>query len=164
MATNADFKYSSDSEMMAAFAIVDGRTGADFRAIRESIGWTQAEVAKALNVDKSVIQKWETPQAGWDVRPYGWAWADRMRKAFLAEVDELIDVALDEIERQGIEEGGTVKISYYRNGRVREGVARTRNGEPAGAADTVSRAVGEYLEDEGYKVRYVWAEEGGWIV
>lgn len=156
-------KYS-DAELMAGYEQADGRTGADFRAMRERIGWAQQEAGVAMGVDKSVVQKWETPQAGWDVRPYGWAWIDRMHHAFWNEVDDLIDAAVAEIEKRGIEEGGVVKLSYYRNGGKLKGAARTRHGEPAGAADAVSRAVGDYLEEQGYTVRYVWAEDGGWIV
>ena len=155
----------SDKEIMAGFEQADGRTGADFRAMRERIGWSQNEVGTAIGVDPNTVKKWENPLAGWDVRPYGWAWIDRMHDAYYREVDALIDAAIAEVEARGIEPGGTVAISYYRNGSTAKyGVARTRHGEPAGAADAVSRAVGEYFENEGYRVRYVWAEEGGWVV
>lgn len=161
---NANDAYNTDEELMAGFELADGRTGADFRAMRERIGWSQNEVGTALNVNPNTVKKWENPLAGWEVRPYGWSWIDRMYEAYWREVDQMIDYAVKEVESQGIPKGGEVRISYYRNGPASSGVARTRHGEPAGAADAVSRAVGEYFESEGYRVRYVWAENGGWII
>lgn len=154
----------SDAELMAEFEAREDRTSADFRAMRERIGWAQREVDAALGMHEGTTKKWESPHTGWDVRPYGWAWIDKMLEAHYREVDTLIAYALSAIEKRGISKGDTVRISYYRNGSPKFGVARTRHGEPAGAADAVSRAVGEYLEDEGYKVRYVWAEEGNCLV
>lgn len=153
-----------DAELMAAYEEADGRTGADFRAMRERIGWSQNEAEAAMGVKDGTIKRWENPNSGWEVRPYGWAWIDRMHDAFWREVDALTDLAAARIAERGIAKGDVVRISYYRNGKPDTGRAKTRHGEPAGAADAVSRMVGEYFEGEGYKVRYVWAEEGGWVI
>lgn len=142
----------------------NGRTSADFRAMRERIGWSQNEVGRSMGIDPELVKKWENPNCWYEVLPKGWDWIDRKYAEFWNEVDELIDKALEEIEERGIEEGADVSLSYYRNGAPRYGGARTRHHEPAGAANAVSRAVGDYLGDEGYKVHYVWAEDGGWLI
>ena len=155
---------NTDKELMDGYAMAAGRTCADFKSMRDRIGWSQNEAATAMGIDPNTVKKWENPLAGWDVRPYGWAWIDRMYDAYISEVDSLIDYAISEVDRLGIGDGGTVAISYYRNGQAKGTGIGTRHGEPAGAANAVSRAVGEYFENTGYTVRYVWAENGGFIV
>lgn len=162
--------YATNSELMAAFESGDDRTGADFRAMRERIGWSQNDVERALGCTPTTVKKWESPITGWSVLPYGWAWIDKMYAQYFEEVDALTDLAISRIKSHGIKKGETVRLSYYRNidkqsyDKRKRNAGRTRHQEPPSAANAVSRAVGDYLEDEGYKVRYVWAEDGGWII
>ena len=36
-----------------------GTTGADFRACREYVGWTQQEVANNLEINVTTVKRWE---------------------------------------------------------------------------------------------------------
>ena len=154
---------STAAELMSADEYAKGRTGVDFRAMRERIGWSQSEVEYALNVTRTTVKKWESPHTGWHVMPFGWQWIDEMYDAYFAEVDRMIELAEKRIAKAGIAKGGVVTLSYYRNGTKDDHMPR-RHGEPAGAANAVSRAVGDYLEEQGYVVRYVWANEGEYII
>lgn len=136
-----------------AEALAEERTGAEFRAMRETIGWTQREVGVALGYgDEQPVKRWENPKAGWIIRPFAWAWMDRQVAQHAADVDALIDRAHEWIDRQPGRVAGPVLLAYWRNGIPTDG-------RPAGALNAIAREVGQFLESEGYGVRYVWAND-----
>lgn len=139
--------YISDEEYAAMDREV--RTSADFRAMRDKIGWTIRELAKELGEEERVISNWENPRSNWDVRPHAWAWMDKAVHGFDALVNHHIDEAHEYLDSTKSTE---VSILYRRNGMKRNGHY------PAGSANAMARAVGEWLVSEGYVVHYVWPQ------
>ena len=140
--------YISDEEYAAMDR--EERTGAEFRAMRDKLGWTIRELATELGEEERVVSNWENPRSNWDVRPRAWQWMDRATHAFDATVRKRIDQAHGYLDATRVD---TVSIIYRRNGMKRGGHY------PAGSANAMARAVGDWLESEGYKVRYVWPRD-----
>ena len=138
------------------------RSGAEFRAIREKLGWSQRELATELGEEHSTIKKWENPgtvSMGWKVRPYVWEWLDKRVEEFENEVNERIDQAHEYFEYTG---ANSVTILYRRIGMYHFMKVKTRGHKhacPVGVANAVARTVGDYLMSEGYEVRYEWPED-----
>ena len=125
---------------------MEERTGAEFRAMRDTIGWTQREAGDAMGFPESTVKKWENPKAGWDVLPVAWDWMDKRMADHVAEVDRLIEKA------HKVADSGKrpINFAYFRNG-MRTG------GAPAGAMNARAREAASFIESEGYPVRFVWA-------
>ena len=138
------------------------RTGAEFRAIREKLGWSQREIAGELGEDHTTVKKWENPSTvayGWKIRPYVWEWLDKRVVEFENEVDEKIDQALEYFKYSGAD---SITILYRRIGMYHSMKVKTRGHKhacPVGVANAVARTVGDYLVSEGYNVRYDWPED-----
>lgn len=75
-----------------------GRTLAEFRAIRETVGMTQGMLADALGVEQRSVRRWESPTNGymppqdaWDVLDAALSAQRRGIAAALGKVDELAE-------------------------------------------------------------------------
>lgn len=138
------------------------RSGAEFRAMREKLGWSQLEIANELGEDHSTIKKWENPNSvshGWYVRPYVWEWIDKRIVEFEAEVDKRIEQAHEYFKYT---DAKSITILYRRIGMYHYMKVNTRGHKhacPVGVANAVARTVGDFLESEGYEVRYDWPED-----
>lgn len=138
------------------------RTGAEFKAIRERLGWSQREIASELGEDHDTVKKWENPGSvshGWKVREHVWDWLDKRVEEFEDEVDRRVVDAHDYIEHTGAQ---TVTILYRRVGMYHSMKLDSRGRRhacPVGVANAVAREVGDYLVSEGYEVRYDWPED-----
>lgn len=73
-----------------------GRTLAEFRAIRETVGMTQGMLADALGVEQRSVRRWESPandyhppKDAWDVLDAALSAQRRGVAAALGKVDEL---------------------------------------------------------------------------
>lgn len=71
-----------------------GRTKAEFRAERETVGMTQSVLAKRLGVEERSVRRWESPDAPQVPPQDAWDVLD----AALGDQRSLIDVALHEVE------------------------------------------------------------------
>lgn len=138
------------------------RSGAEFRAIREKLGWSQRELANELGEDHSTVKKWENPSTvplGWKIKPYVWDWIDKRVVEFEDEVNRRIDQAHEYFEYTGADH---ITILYRRTGMFHSMKVRTRGHKhacPVGVANSVARTVGDYLMSEGYVVRFDWPED-----
>lgn len=125
----------------------ESRSGAHFRAMRDKIGWTIRELASELGEDERTVKHWENPSSGWLVTTRAWEWMDKATRGFDNNVDRRVAQAHAHLDETGAD---GVTILYRRNG-MRRGAHY-----PAGSANAVARAVGEWLASEGYDVRYEW--------
>ena len=129
-------------------------TKADFRAIRETIGLTQADVAKALGVSLRTVKRWEHPD--WQEPPEdAWAWLMDMHERHDAAVDAMVDRTLTVAGRGDID---VVAITYYRDQSQYD--AHGREPGPYGFANAVARDVAAELAREGVSVEFAYPDDG----
>lgn len=129
-------------------------TKADFRAIRETIGLTQGDVAKALGVSLRTVKRWEHPD--WQEPPEdAWAWLMGMHERHDALVDEVVDRALAIVGERG--EPAVVAITYYRDQSQYD--AHGRDPGPYGFANSVAREVALDLNGEGIETEFRYPDD-----
>ena len=129
-------------------------TKADFRAIRETIGLTQGDVAKALGVSLRTVKRWEHPD--WQEPPEdAWAWLLGMLERHDAAVDAMVDEAMALVREHDLE---VVSITYYRDQAQHD--AHGREPGPYGFANSVAREVALDLAVEGIETEFRYPDEG----
>ena len=130
-------------------------TKADFRALRETIGLTQGDVAKACDVSLRTVKRWEHPD--WQEPPEdAWAWLLGMLERHDALVDEAVDRALAVVGERG--EPAAVVITYYRDQPQYD--AHGREPGPYGFANSVARDVALDLNDDGIETEFRYPDDG----
>ena len=130
-------------------------TKADFRAIRETIGRTQGDVAEACGVSLRTVKRWEHPD--WQEPPEdAWEWLLDMHDRHDALVDEAVDRALAIVGERG--EPAAVVITYYRDQAQYD--AHGRDPGPYGFANSVAREVALDLNGEGVETEFRYPDEG----
>ena len=130
-------------------------TKADFRAIRETIGLTQGDVAEACGVSLRTVKRWE--HLDWQEPPSdAWAWLLDMLDRHDALVDEAVDRALAIVGERG--EPAAVVITYYRDQAQYD--AHGRDPGPYGFANSVAREVALDLNGEGIETEFRYPDEG----
>ena len=130
-------------------------TKADFRAIRETIGLTQGDVAKACGVALRTVKRWEHPD--WQEPPEdARAWLLDMQERHDALVDEAVDRALAIAAKRGAPE--VVAITYYRDQAQHD--AHGREPGPYGFANSVAREVALDLNGEGVETEFRYPDDG----
>ena len=130
-------------------------TPATFRALRETIGLTQGDVAKALGVSLRTVKRWEHPD--WQEPPEdAWAWLLEMHDRHDALVDEAVDRALTIVGERG--EPAAVVITYYRDQAQHD--AHGREPGPYGFVNSIAREVALDLNGEGIETEFRYPDEG----
>lgn len=129
-------------------------TKADFRAIRETIGLAQGDVAKACGVSLRTVKRWEHPD--WQEPPEdAWAWLLDMLERHDAAVDAMVDKAMALVRERGPE---VVAITYYRDQSQYD--ARGRDDGPYGFVNSIAREVALGLNDEGIETEFRYPDDG----
>lgn len=129
-------------------------TKADFRAIRETIGLTQSDVAKACGVALRTVKRWEHPD--WQEPPEDACdWLLGMLERHDAAVDAMVDEAMALVRGHGPE---VVSIIYYRDQSQYD--ACGREPVPYGFVNAVSREVALELSGEGIETEFRYPDEG----
>ena len=129
-------------------------TKADFRAIRETIGLTQGDVAKALGVALRTVKRWEHPDRQEPPEDAG-AWLLDMQERHDAAVDAMVDEAMALVREHGLE---VVSITYYRDQSQYDALGREQG--PYGFANSVAREVALDLAVEGIETEFRYPDEG----
>lgn len=129
-------------------------TKADFRAIRETIGLTQGDVAKALGVALRTVKRWEHPD--WQEPPEdAWEWLLDMHDLHDALVDEAVDRALAIVGERG--EPAAVVTTYYREQSQYD--AHGRDEGLYGFANSIAREVAHDLNGEGIETEFRYPDD-----
>lgn len=124
-------------------------TKADFRAIRETIGLTQGDVAKALGVAPRTVKRWEHPD--WQEPPEdAWEWLLGMLERHDAAVDAMVDRILAIVAKRGAPE--VVAITYFRDQSQYD--ACGRDDGPYGFVNSIAREVALDLAGEGIETEF----------
>ena len=136
----------------------DGRTKADFAALRETVGLTQANLADDLGVQVRSVRRWEQPgQEGYEPPADAWAALD-----FYANLQrQMVDHARETVMWTGEEAGrqpDEVVLTYYRSQEQYDELGRDEGWY--GVANANARAVAAELVRHGLKVRFAYPGEG----
>lgn len=125
------------------------KTKAAFRALRESCGMTQKDVADAVGVAVFSVKRWENEDSSSHLPPDDvWEWLVNRHRAMVSEAMDAAakTLALREEER----DSGPVAIRYYRTqealdeAQLPQGLDR-----PVGYVNAVSMRAAEIIEDAG---------------
>lgn len=124
-------------------------TAADFRAMREGLGLSQADVAKAMMVNAQTVKRWENGR--YPVPDDAWRWLKRVKQSS--------DCAVNDAFSSLVESGasGTVHVTYYRT--QDEFDAFGRDVGFFGVANANSRKVAELLERRGIRCEFHYPGE-----
>lgn len=125
------------------------RTKADFRALRESLGMTQQDVADEAGVAVRTVKRWESPD-GQDAPEDVVAFLVACKTAMDADVALYLDVVRKETDKEA-----TVMVPYYRTQEDLDAVQINQGADlPVGYVNALSRRIAERLSDEGYDVSF----------
>ena len=129
-------------------------TPATFRALRETCGYTQGDVAKALGVALRTVKRWEHPD--WQEPPEdAGAWLLGMLDRHDAAVDAMVDKAMALVREHGLE---AVSITYYRDQSQYDALGRDEG--PYGFINSIAREVALDLAVEGIETEFRYPDEG----
>lgn len=122
------------------------RTPANFRVLRDMIGFKQDEFADIVGVDRSAVRRWDS---GKEAIP------DSAWRALEGLVDDHFALVEDLVSRSGMltSPDEPVKIPYYRSYNDFTGEGDWQS------ADTAARAAAERLLELGYRVEFVYPQK-----
>ena len=124
------------------------RTKADFKALRETLGLTQQNVADMAGVRVLAVKRWEKP-GGAEPPEDVWRALDEMRGRMLDMAWFAADKAVEMRDSAGAE---SVALTYYRSQDQYDAVGREPG--PYGFTNAVARLTADYLKAEGFDVEF----------
>lgn len=130
-------------------------TKANFRALREMVGISQAHLARDLGIDSRSVRRWENPDAtGYSPREGAW----RILKDARFEQLRTVNAFLDEIEAKEDQGSapGKVFITYWAS--ATEYARAHPEADPAcwQMSNATARLIAHELEQMGYEVEFGW--------
>jgi transcriptional regulator with XRE-family HTH domain len=128
------------------------RSKAEFRALRESVGMSQADVARALGMTVRSVRRWETPEPGYHGAPDD-AW--KLLDDALAEQAAAVSSSLETAASQP---DGPVQLMYYRD-QAQFDAYGSEPGEPYGQANANARAIADALRSQGMEVTFTYPDD-----
>nr|DAH85370.1 MAG TPA: protein of unknown function (DUF4447) [Caudoviricetes sp.] len=134
------------------------RTKADFAALRETVGLTQANLADDLGVNPRSVRRWEQPgQEGYEPPAEAWEVLDRYADLRRQMVDHARETVMRAGERMGGQPGQVV-LTYYRSQEQYDDLGRDEGWY--GVANANARAVAAELAHYGVRACFRYPGEG----
>ena len=134
------------------------RAKAALKALRETVGMMQRDLAEALDVDVRSVKRWESPATeGYQAPADAWLVLEEARETQRQQVAYALKVVSEQAKALGHEPGAIV-LTYYRDQEQYD--AGGRDSGPYGVANANARAVADALEREGYQVEWRYPDEG----
>lgn len=129
------------------------QTKSNFKALRESMGLSQQDVADALGIKNiKTIKNWENPaKEDWAASDRAWEWIGAAYDEFL----DAVETTVSDTEKEDPQ--GTVWFTYYRK---QDGSELSVDGHPAGYANAVNRQAACELRRMGYEVEFIYIPTG----
>lgn len=128
---------------------------ADFRALREQVGFSQQDVADLMGVNVSSAKRWERPDYPFSIPDAAWELLESAYELQRQEVEYAVDqiVHAASVTRQGSRL--PVVLSYWRT-QADYDEAHPNQPGPYGQANAISRAVAEKARALGFEVDFVY--------
>ena len=134
------------------------RTKAEFRALREMVGLSQADLAEEMGVTTRSVKRWEDDGAEWHNPPQD-AW-DAL-DAYLMTQDQMVAEATEEV-RATVRDAGrapdAVAVTYYKSQAQYDALGRDEG--CYGIANANARALASALRREGVRVEFRYPDAG----
>lgn len=134
----------------------EGRTKAEFKALRESVGLAQIDVAEQLDINIRTVKRWENPNVPYMPIQAAWDMLDRAKRIQKAQIDHARETVENCIDTYG-EAPHEVHITYYRDQAMYDRFGRDEG--PFGQANANARAVAYELESWDITVRFDYPDE-----
>lgn len=136
------------------------KTKAAFRAMRETCGYSQQDVADEADVRVLTVKKWESPSSDIKQPPddvWQWLLSERQRQEETAH--DLAEQAIAMAEQEDC--GGHIVIAYYRSQEELDACQLPAGRDEAvGWVNASSRLAADIIEQAGYEVRFAYRAEG----
>lgn len=129
------------------------KSKADFKALRERVGLSQADIATALGVNIKTVKRWEQPQFPYGAPQDAWDYLDSVLATQKQQVQYSLDVIAEQIEEFG-KEPKTVTITYYRDQAMYDEYGRDDG--PYGWTNAVARATAVELDRRGIDYEFCY--------
>ena len=134
------------------------RNKAALKALRETVGMMQRDLAEALDVDVRSVKRWESPATeGYRAPGDAWHVLENARETQRQQVAYALKVVREQEETLG-HAPSAVALTYYRDQEQYDACGRDVG--PYGVANANARAVADALEREGYQVEWRYPDEG----
>ncbi len=134
------------------------RTKANFRALRETVGMSQAHLAKELGIDSRSVRRWEDPkEKSCNPREFAWDILEEARRAQLAAYDAAVTAVEDTADEAGAA-SKSVTLSYWPNAAS---YARAHPEEDPACwqmANANARLAAHALAEMGYDVEFAFPD------
>lgn len=130
---------------------------AALKALRETVGMTQSDLAEELGVDVRSVKRWESAASDNAAPADAWAVLERARGTQRRQVAYALAVVREQADALG-HAPDAVALTYYRDQQQYD--ACGRDDGPYGVANANARAVAAALEGEGFAVEFRYPEEG----
>lgn len=135
------------------------RTPANFRAEREGLGLSRADLARALGVEERAVKRWESPREANAAPGFAWDYLAETRSRHEWTVDTALSKAFELTEDLG--RPRKVALTYYTSQASLDAA-----GKPGfvGAQNAISREVADVLRADGFAVDFVYpgTPEAAW--
>lgn len=126
---------------------------ADFRALREQVGYSQQDVADALGIKVLSVKRWEKPDYPFEIPRTAWDLLDSAYELQVTVVEAAVDEACGAGESTGLHIETPVRLTYWRT----QGDYDARHPHDPGSytqANATARAVAEKLRALGFRVYF----------
>lgn len=134
------------------------RTKADFAALRETVGLTQANLADDLGVNPRSVKRWEQPgMEGYEPPADAWDVLDSYAETQRQMVEHCRETAMQAREQTG-RMPDAVTLTYWRSQEQYDELGRDRGWY--GVANANARAVAAELARYGFAVRFAYPGDG----
>lgn len=122
------------------------KTPANFRALRDMVGFKQDEFADIVGVDRSEVRRWDSGKA--PIPPRAWSTLQAMVDEHMALTASLMGEAAGTFAPE--EEPPTVELAYYRSADSYRGDTDWMS------ANKAAHAAAERLIELGYRVSFAY--------
>lgn len=130
---------------------------ADFRAMRETAGYSQQALADALNVNVRTVKRWEHESDAHEAPKDAWELLGNAVKTQLEAADCSLQVAVEQAEAHP-SAAKKVTITYFRDQAMFDRYGRDKG--YFGVANANARAAAIELMREGFMVEFRYPTEG----
>lgn len=132
------------------------RSKADFRALRESLGLTQTDLAIELGVQPQTVKKWEAMNHPYSPPESAWIRLDEMEAEQILATEDIVNRIIELVNRFN-GDPGLIPIKYYRD--QDDYNVHGRDVAPYGLINARIRAAAKELRRRKLNVQLLYPEE-----